>query len=820
MFPEITLFSSSQKILSNWTLLFNENNTERKYTKMKYSTTKQGIFILITIPFIVLLLSQSITNCKEKNNNSTQHVKKYFLSLIILSIFMLITIVASFVVIIVTKDKEQYYNKLSIYIPFVHMLIFTLLSGCFKMFINSYNMTLEKKYMCLKYVFSIEVWFRLFYDIICCNKFFSVWISSSCVYLLLIILSFIVENINTSDTILSVINFIIIGFMTYLIERREKINFYFFEQNTEILEAYSQFFKSKKFYFAMFSSKTKSCVLNETLNYSIFGKRKHIDDVIKLKPQFEKSFYSYYGDDITDNLIKKYCFGGFSFINPNLPIELRDIMVKISTHSLSSNSVSQGNGIVQKETLSQIIVESIQNLFLYFNTSSNNSRCSNLLNESTHLNYSNNNLNINKSNEMLTKEVVINQNKNGSHVPKENSIYYLGEKLNDKNLRKKHSVFIYEDDKGTNIIYIGISNEFLLSLTQNHDAHNQLEKYALFTSKITHEIKNPLLAIQGEVESLKSSITSQHFNTKRCLSSLNLIIDYSQYMLIVTKDFECVAKELKHINMKSSIDIKPFNLRKAVSFCVELIRRIKRISNIQIIVSIADDVNETIVSDEIRFKQIIINLISNSVKFTRFGSVEIKCDNCSDDYLKVAVIDTGFGIKEEELKKINSNEDNADNKDNQFIFLKTMKNNEYGSGLGLSIVKSLVNALGKDFKVKSEYNKGTNISFKIHKHTDSGYTQTNIQESLISKNKTKKNFLLNKYNYTHNINDNLKNVNSFDKNQSEYKQMKSLIEIMEHNSLRKGNTHSLSQTLVRNKGLFKKISKCKIAYNNYIFNII
>ena len=112
---------------------------------------------------------------------------------------MLITIVASFVVIIVTKDKEQYYNKLSIYIPFVHMLIFTLLSGCFKMFINSYNMTLEKKYMCLKYVFSIEVWFRLFYDIICCNKFFSVWISSSCVYLLLIILSFIVENINTSD---------------------------------------------------------------------------------------------------------------------------------------------------------------------------------------------------------------------------------------------------------------------------------------------------------------------------------------------------------------------------------------------------------------------------------------------------------------------------------------------------------------------------------------------------------------------------------------------------------------------------------------------
>ena len=129
MFPEITLFASSKKILSNWTLLFNDNNTECKYTKMKYSTTKQGIFILITIPFLVFLLSQSITNCKEKNNNNTQHVKNYFLSLIILSIFMLIIIVASLVVIIVTKGKEKYYNKLSIYIQFIHMLIFTLLSA-------------------------------------------------------------------------------------------------------------------------------------------------------------------------------------------------------------------------------------------------------------------------------------------------------------------------------------------------------------------------------------------------------------------------------------------------------------------------------------------------------------------------------------------------------------------------------------------------------------------------------------------------------------------------------------------------------------------
>ena len=113
MFPEISLFSSSKRILSNWTLLFYENNTERKYTKMKYSTTKQGIFILITIPLILFLLSQSITNFKE-NNNNTRHIKNYFFSLFILSIFMLIIIIASLVVIIIAKDKEQYHNKLSI----------------------------------------------------------------------------------------------------------------------------------------------------------------------------------------------------------------------------------------------------------------------------------------------------------------------------------------------------------------------------------------------------------------------------------------------------------------------------------------------------------------------------------------------------------------------------------------------------------------------------------------------------------------------------------------------------------------------------------
>ena len=91
------------------------------------------------------------------------------------------------------------------------------------------------------------------------------------------------------------------------------------------------------------------------------------------------------------------------------------------------------------------------------------------------------------------------------------------------------------------------------------------------------------------------------------------------------------------------------------------------------------------------------------------GSVTLVCQNYDNDYILIMVKDTGIGMKEEQVEKLN---------EEGTLFLKSNNNNKFGSGLGLSVVKDMVLILGKDFKVESKYNEGTRISFLLNKNND------------------------------------------------------------------------------------------------------
>ena len=842
----ITFFSPSKSIFNNWTLKYNDNAIETTYTTTRYSITKQCVFIVITIPLSLIILCLSITSLQTNNTNTTNSansskyyyntIKKYLIALTVLTAFTFVIVVCNLIVVIINKDKSHLYMQLTYITPFIQVSIFTLISECYKMWINS-----VKQVEYVKCVFIVEMVYRLFYDVICCNKFYIGLLSGCVVYVVMVMLSFFLNGVNTCDTVLSLCGFLCIELMVFFVERKERLVYYYLSKSNEVINTYIQFFKSKKFYFASFSNATTSasCVVNETLNSSIFTKRKSDKKV----NNSNKSYYLYCGNTVIDNIIKKFCFGGFTFINPNLPITLRDIMVKISSQYNNVNNTSaltyipHGDNnikLFQAAKLSNAIIESIQSLFSFFKSSSTNTGSTNVSDNSTVLDVNPHFITTNispknKRDEHNNNNNNTNANNNANGNSNENELYYLGDKQNPKYPLKTYSIFIHEEETTSQLIYFGISKEFLSHLYHNNtninnitntnnnnnpslsSSHNQLEKYAMFTSKMTHEIKNPLLAIQGEIDSLKTSIeTQQSLNTKTCISSLNLLVDYCQYMLIVTKDFECVAKELKHMDMKTSIDPKPFNIRKAISFCVELIKRIKRVTGLQILISIANNIDELIISDEIRFKQIIINLLSNSVKFTRFGSVEVKCTNYNDDYIKVAVIDTGFGMKEDELRKLNANvnddnnNNNGDTKEEKFLFIKSTKNNDFGSGLGLSIVKSLVKALGKDFKVESEYNKGTTISFKLLKRNKKNdlsphnNNNNNIQDLPSSLSKPEK------QSYSYNEH------NNTDKNKHAIKHRKSLAETSgRHHLLTKPGSLGRSQTLIRNNVFFNKKHRSK-----------
>ena len=136
---------------------------------------------------------------------------------------------------------------------------------------------------------------------------------------------------------------------------------------------------------------------------------------------------------------------------------------------------------------------------------------------------------------------------------------------------------------------------------------------------------------------------------------------------------------------------------------------IGKIKNSKVLInkSIDQNICEYINTDEIRLKQIIINLLSNSLKFTKMGSVTLTCRNEDQNFILIMVTDTGVGMKGDQVKALNTDD---------CLFVKSNDNNKMGSGLGLSIVKEMVKLLGMDFKIESKYDEGTKISFLLNKN--------------------------------------------------------------------------------------------------------
>ena len=118
--------------------------------------------------------------------------------------------------------------------------------------------------------------------------------------------------------------------------------------------------------------------------------------------------------------------------------------------------------------------------------------------------------------------------------------------------------------------------------------------------------------------------------------------------------------------------------------------------------------DSTFRSDTRRIKQILINLVSNSLKFTQRGGITIKINSMfrrGSNYLKFEVIDSGIGIAQEDLKRL-------------FQFLGMIEKfrwslNQNGTGIGLSISKKLVESLGGEIKAESEEGKWSSFTFYI-----------------------------------------------------------------------------------------------------------
>ncbi len=221
-----------------------------------------------------------------------------------------------------------------------------------------------------------------------------------------------------------------------------------------------------------------------------------------------------------------------------------------------------------------------------------------------------------------------------------------------------------------------------------------------FLANMSHEIRTPLNAIIGFSEQLaKTDLNEEQrkFNT--------LVNESSEHLISLVNEILILLK----IGMgKVFIDKTPFNVRKVFNDVYQFFKIKEERKGIELLYQVDDEVSNILIGDPFRLKQVMINLISNAIKFTSFGSVRFSCSVKKDhgDFikLKIDVKDTGIGISPKDLTSIFDEFSQAEN---------MVKEKHGGTGLGLTISKKLIELQKGNIRVKSQINKGSHFTVII-----------------------------------------------------------------------------------------------------------
>ena len=236
-----------------------------------------------------------------------------------------------------------------------------------------------------------------------------------------------------------------------------------------------------------------------------------------------------------------------------------------------------------------------------------------------------------------------------------------------------------------------------------------------FLANMSHEIRTPMNGVIGMAEmalredlppTARNYINQIKSSGKTLLSIINDILDFSK-----------IESGKMDINF---IEYSPMSIINDVANIINT-----RIGgeDIELIIDISPDIPTELLGDNVRLKQVIINLSNNAVKFTQRGQVLLKMyavkKNEDEIDLCVAVADTGIGIKKQDFPNLFHSFEQLDSKRNRNI---------EGTGLGLAISKKLLNLMYGDIQVESEYGKGSVFSFSIPQRIVNGNPAIKVNE--------------------------------------------------------------------------------------------
>lgn len=215
-----------------------------------------------------------------------------------------------------------------------------------------------------------------------------------------------------------------------------------------------------------------------------------------------------------------------------------------------------------------------------------------------------------------------------------------------------------------------------------------------FLANMSHEIRTPLNGIMGLLQILQPNIQKPNnievvakalFSCRSLLTIINDILDFSKME----------ANEL-------SVERIDFSLSRVVESINSDFLPVCNEKSIYLKIEVSDDIEDLWVGDPVRIRQILLNLVSNAVKFTEQGGVKVIVKKAAQrEGIELDVIDTGIGMSKEGLSHLFNRFQQADN---------SITRRFGGTGLGMSITVNLINRMGGSIDVKSELGKGTRFT--------------------------------------------------------------------------------------------------------------
>lgn len=221
-----------------------------------------------------------------------------------------------------------------------------------------------------------------------------------------------------------------------------------------------------------------------------------------------------------------------------------------------------------------------------------------------------------------------------------------------------------------------------------------------FLANMSHEIRTPMNAVIGMAEmALREELTPA------AREYIGQIKSSGQTLLTIINDILDFSKIESGKMDISDVEYEPMSVINDVSNII-----MTRIGSkeLELTVDVNPDLPSGLYGDNIRIKQVMVNLANNAVKFTKEGNVHVKVDFWQADEetieLSISITDTGSGIKESDMGKLFRSFQQLDSKRNRNI---------EGTGLGLAICKQLVSLMNGKIHVDSVYGKGSTFSFVI-----------------------------------------------------------------------------------------------------------